>query len=302
MNNALELELQGVSLHLKKNINKEIVARPFVKWAGGKSQLLKDLVLSMPQKFNDYIEPFVGGGALFFHLFSTGRLAGKKAILIDSNNDLINVYKVIKSSKKLKELVLELESDKYENDEDNYYKIRASKPSDSVEAAARILFLNRTCFNGLYRVNSKGQFNTPFGRYKNPRICDKENLEAVNIALKNATLVSGDFEETIEYAESGDFVYFDPPYQPISKTASFTAYTKDAFTSGDQARLSRLFFRLKEKGCHVLLSNSYSEKISVLYGSIDKNIVSVSAKRMINCNAEKRGLVKELLISSYSKG
>jgi len=272
-------------------------AEPFVKWAGGKSQLLNYLVETMPQQFNNYLEPFVGGGALFFFLYSSGILSGKKAVLIDLNSDLINLYRVIKNKDKLEMLIIELKNGKYKNEEKVFYSIRENEPENDIKAAARMIYLNRTCYNGLYRVNSNGKFNTPFGRYYNPLICDEENLRAANIALKNVKIIEDDFELVLAHAEKGDFIYFDPPYQPISKTANFTGYTKDTFTQEDQNRLAYVFNKLDKKGCKVMLSNSDNHYIRQLYKRYE--IKTVKAKRIINCKALKRGEINELIITNY---
>ncbi len=274
-----------------------IKAEPFLKWAGGKGQLLNDFVRLFPAKFNNYIEPFVGGGAVFFHLYSNGMLEGKKSVLIDSNKDLITAYKSIKDNNKLREIIKALSNGKYLNNEENFYKVREHEPKSDAEKTARLIYLNKTCFNGLYRVNSKGKFNVPFGRYNNPLICDSENLRAVNNALTYTELVNGDFTVVLEYAEKGDFVYFDPPYQPVSKTASFTGYTKDAFNEKDQERLAEVYKELDKRGCKLMLSNSDVKLIRNLYKGY--RIEVVKAKRMINCKAAKRGAVNELVILNY---
>lgn len=272
-------------------------AEPFLKWAGGKGQLLKSFVNFFPDKFNNFIEPFIGGGAVFFYLYSNGFLHEKKSILIDSNKELINAYKVIKNDKELETIIKALSNGKYLNYEENFYKVRELEPKTQADRAARLIYLNKTCFNGLYRVNSKGKYNVPFGRYKNPMICDTQNLRAVNKALEDVELINGDFTAVLEKAEKGDFVYFDPPYQPVSKTASFTAYTKDSFTEKDQERLAQVYKTLDKRGCKLMLSNSDVKFIRDLYKSF--KIATVDAKRMINCKASKRGNVKELVITNY---
>jgi len=269
------------------------IPKPFVKWAGGKRQLIPQMDLFFPKKFNKYIEPFVGGGAIFFYLLP------EKAILIDINKDLINTYNTIKNN--VKELINSLK--KHKNEKEYYYNIRKVDRNleefnewSNIEKASRTIFLNRCCFNGLYRVNSKGQFNVPFGKYKNPTFCDKENLIAVHKALKNVELVNDSFEKCIDFAEKGDFIYFDPPYVPISDSANFTSYTKDNFSKNDQIRLFETFKILDEKGCNVLLSNSYNDFILNLYKDFRINILQ--AKRAINSDASKRGEIKEVLITN----
>ncbi len=250
-------------LERKRNINKRAktivdVPHPFLKWAGGKRQLISQFDKFFPSKFNKYIEPFVGGGAIFFYLLPNN------AILIDNNEELINCYKVIQNN--VLELIESLK--KHRNEKDYYYRIRDldrnpeefNKLSD-VERASRTIYLNRVCYNGLYRVNSKGQFNVPFGRYKNPKICDEENLLVVNKALKNVKIFKASFEKCLEFAEKGDFIYFDPPYQPISATAYFTSYTKDNFGKDSQMKSFEVFKECNERGCKVMLSNSYNKFI-----------------------------------------
>jgi len=280
--------------------NKKIVtplkAEPFLKWAGGKGQLLKQYEPFFPSKFNNYLEPFVGGGAVFFHLYNTGRLSnGKEVILIDSNEELINCYSVIK--KNVNKLIRILSNSEYMNDENAYYQIRTEEPQNKFERAARTIYLNKTCFNGLYRVNSKGKFNVPFGRYKNPLICNTEKLRSVNLALKNVEVICSDFKKCLEFTKRGDFIYFDPPYQPLSKTSSFTSYTKDSFDEEDQEKLCKVFKELDKRGSKVMLSNSDTKFIRNLYKGFTTK--TVLAKRAINCKASGRGEITELVILNY---
>ena len=267
---------------------------PFLKWAGGKRQLISQMYKYFLKNFNKYIEPFIGGGAVLFYL------KPKFSIIIDINKDLINCYKVIKNN--VKELIELLKNHK--NEKNYYYKIRALDRDDekftklsNIEKASRIIYLNRCCYNGLYRVNSKGQFNVPFGKYRSPNFCDKENLLAVNKALQNVKIIHGSFELCLDYAEKDDFVYFDPPYYPISKTSSFTSYTKENFGKNSQKRLYNVFENLNERGCKLMLSNSYNEYIKSLYENY--RIVTLDARRAINCNAAKRGNINVLLILNY---
>jgi DNA adenine methylase len=269
--------------------------KPFVKWAGGKRQLLSQLLDHSPTKFSEYYEPLLGGGALFFKLYALGKI--KRAHLNDSSRTLIDAYTTIK--KKPAELISELKRDRYKNDRDTFYKIREEEPVEKVKATARFIYLNKTAFNGLYRINSKGKFNVPFGRYKNPKIVDEENTLAISRALQRAKLTCLDFDKATESAMKGDFVYFDPPYHPLNTTSSFTSYTKENFGLKDQERLARTFRELYEKGCLVMLSNSYSPPILKLYKDFSKNITPVLASRMINCKAEGRGKIKEVIITSY---
>lgn len=279
------------------------LAKPFVKWAGGKSQLLGQLESLFPKDFNNYIEPMVGGGAVFFHLFNTTRLK-QGAILIDINPELMNCYEVIKNS--LKALIVELkklESLYVKVPKETYYKVRKwdrkknFHQRSKIERAARTIFLNKTCYNGLYRVNSKGQFNVPFGKYNNPTIRNDQGLKAVSIALRNVILITDDFEKCLETVSLGDFIYFDPPYYPLSETASFTSYTKQDFKKEDQERLRNVFAKLAKRGCKVMLSNSDTKFINNLYQ--DFNIYKVYAKRYINSNPYHRGTVTELVVTNY---
>lgn len=278
------------------------LVRPFLKWAGGKRQLLPEIVKYVPKMTSKhtYYEPFIGGGALLFEL------QRPKAVINDSNKELINCYKVIKDS--LDELMEELSKDKYSNSETSYYEMRDLDRStkkyeilSEVEKAARILYLNKTCYNGLFRVNSQGQFNVPFGRYKNPNFLDDAVLRAVNKYLNsnNITLLNQDFEEAVKDAKRGDFVYFDPPYDPVSETASFTGYDVNGFNRDQQKRLKKVFEDLNERGCKVMLSNSCTDFIMDLYKDYQDTIIKVRATRSINSNALKRGRVDEVLVLNY---
>lgn len=262
---------------------------PFLKWAGGKGQLLATFNRHFPKSFNRYFEPFLGGGAVFFHL------RPQQALLSDLNEELINCYQMVRDDV---ESVIELLR-KHRNDKHYFYRIRSQDCSNllNVERAARLIFLNKTCFNGLYRVNSKGRFNVPFGRYKNPRICDAGNLRAVSRALQNTPVHCAPFEVVLTKARKGDFIYLDPPYQPISSTSNFTGYTKGAFGSEDQIRLAATFAELSKRGCLLMLSNSDNELIRDLYK--DFNTTVVHASRAINCKADRRGRINELLILNY---
>ncbi len=268
-------------------------ARPIVKWAGGKRQLLPQLSRNCPSSFVTYYEPFVGGGALFFHLYSKGLI--KRAILADANADLIELYLVVQNH--VEELIEELKTGKYVNEKDVYYQIRAEEPDEPILRAARFIYLNKTCYNGLYRVNAQGKFNVPFGKYKNPQILDEQNLRAASQALKLAELRVGDFERTVRDARRGDFVYFDPPYVPLSETADFTTYTKDGFDLEEQRRLSRVFRELDDRGCYVLESNSATQLVNELYSGY--YILEVYASRAISSDASTRGKIPEYLIANY---
>jgi len=266
--------------------------KPFVKWAGGKRQLTKVLTNNLPPSYNRYIEPFVGGGALLFEVLPY------KAIINDINTELINAYTVIKDD--IDALIEDLK--KHKNEEEYYYKIRSLDPEklSAVERASRFIYLNKTCFNGLYRENSKGKFNVPFGKYKNPKILDEENLRAVSEYLNTAeiSILNLDYKEVCKLAKKGDFVYLDPPYYPISKSSSFTKYHKLDFTERDQMELTEVFRELDRKGCYVMLSNSNTKFIKELYKEYE--IWEVSANRFINCKGDKREKVNvEVLIKNY---
>ncbi|MFZ5799807.1 MAG: DNA adenine methylase [Candidatus Omnitrophota bacterium] len=271
-------------------------AEPFLKWAGGKGQLLRQYEAFFPKEFNNFLEPFVGGGAVFFHLFNSGRLQGKKKVyLLDSNEELINCYLIIKED--VEGLIKILNGSIFINTEEIFYKIRAENPKDKFERAARTIYLNKTCFNGLYRVNNQGKFNVPFGGYKNPLICNARNLIAVSFALQNVEILCGDFDKCLELAEKEDFIYFDPPYQPLNKTSSFTSYTKEPFAEKEQVKLNKVFKKLDKMGCKIMLSNSDTSLIRKLYKNF--RIEVVFAKRAINCKAWRRGAIRELVILNY---
>lgn len=287
-------------IYLEKSLAKP---RPFLKWAGGKSQMLDQFEELFPKDYNNYLEPMVGAAAVFFHLYTTGRLKNK-SVLIDINQELLNCYEVIRDN--VEELITSLKKlrKRYKRQtEEAYYQIRKWDRKEDfvkrskVEKAARTIFLNKVCYNGLYRVNGNRQFNTPIGRYKNPTICDEENLQIVKVALQKAELLTTDFEKSLEIASSGDFVYFDPPYYPLSKTANFTSYTEQDFTEDDQKRLKDTFEKLAEKGCKVMLSNSDTKFIRDLYKKF--NIHTVYAKRYINSNSEGRGVIAEIVVTNY---
>ena len=273
--------------------------KPFVKWAGGKRQIITSLEGHLPKKFGTYFEPFLGGGALLFHLLNQS--PNLKCNISDLNSDLILAYITIRD--KVEQLVesLERHSGKYSADKiEYYYSVRESAPKNQIEKVSRLLFLNKTCFNGLYRVNSKGQFNVPLGRYTNPSIVNKENLISVSKILqsKNIAIRCQDFEAILDEAKKDDYVYFDPPYQPVSKTANFTSYTKCEFTYDDLKRLANVCQKLDKKDCKVLLSNSNTKEVRKLFSSKWK-VVEVSANRAINSNSKKRTGHTELLIKNY---
>ncbi len=276
---------------------------PFVKWAGGKGQLLSQFEAYFPTNFRRYIEPFVGGGAVFFHLYSQGRLAGKPVVLIDRLEELINCYRVIQ--KQVEDLIAAIQThEPHKRDAGYFYQVRDwdrqpdyAQRSD-VERAARFVFLNRTCYNGLYRVNRRGEFNVPFGRYRNPTLCDVGNLRAASQALQGVTLLVGDFSRCLELAEPGDFVYLDPPYHPLSDTANFTSYTSGDFGVKEQRRLAALFQELDGRGCQIMLSNSYTGLVRELYSGYEQ--IQVQASRAISSKGDGRGPIPELLVMNRS--
>ncbi|TMN23154.1 DNA adenine methylase [Lentibacillus cibarius] len=274
---------------------KNKLTQPFLKWAGGKRQLLPEIRKYIPKKYNTYYEAFVGAGAVLFDL------QPKQAVINDVNKDLVNVYNVIKYN--VEELVEDLK--KHENDKDYFYAIRdldrqpEYEELSPIEKASRLIYLNKTCFNGLFRVNSQGQFNVPFGKYKNPQIVNEIVLKAVHnyLNVNDVTIMNEDFETVIQDAKKGDFLYFDPPYDPVSDTSSFTGYSLDGFNKNDQVRLRDTFVELDKRGCKVLLSNSATDFIKDIYS--DFHIEIVSATRNINSVASKRGKIDEVLVMNY---
>ena len=275
-----------------------IKAKPFVKWAGGKRQILDKLKSHIPEGFNTYYEPFVGGGALLFDL------APKNAVINDSNEELINVFNVLCNDKKYSKMCRYLNKFERKHDEEFYYEIRNidrnkkkfNKLNDS-KRAARTIYLNKACFNGLYRVNSKGEFNVPFGKKTKVNTYDGENLLNVHsyLTLNNVCILCTDFEDSVSTAKEGDFVYFDPPYD--SDTSTFNSYTEDGFNKDEQRRLAKVFKELDEKGVKVMLSNHNTIIIKELYK--DYNFHVIEAKRSINSNGKKRGKVEEVIITNY---
>lgn len=269
-------------------------ARPVLKWAGGKARSVPHILRLLPDQVDTYYEPFVGGAAVFFALAAGRRF--KRAILSDRNPHLVEVYAELQKNVGAVIRVLE----RYRYDEDEYYRVRALDPRDLAppERAARMIFLNKTGYNGLYRVNSKGEFNVPFGRYKDPNFCDRENLEAAARALESVTLKVGDFATTSRSAKPGDAVYFDPPYDPVSKTSNFTAYHKDEFGQREHKRLAKKAGELASRGVAVVLSNSFTQFTKGLYDGFVCKKIAVS--RPINSKASRRGAVYELLVTNRS--
>lgn len=282
----------------KSEFKNELV-KPFLKWAGGKRQLQEVLRANLPKQWDKnskfYFEPFIGGGAMFFDL------QPPRATISDRNPELINCYEVIRNA--VDELIEELK--KHKSEESYYYNLRDWDRNDilrtksPVESAARIIFLNKTCYNGLFRVNSSGQFNVPFGRYSNPNILDVSVLKAVSEYLQSSkiNIFNQDFQAAVQDAQEGDFIYFDPPYDPVSSTASFTSYYTNKFNKDEQVRLKETVDELNHRGCHILLSNAYTDFIRDLYS--DYQQVKVLATRSINSVATKRGSVEEILIKNY---
>lgn len=271
------------------------VPKPFLKWVGGKRQLLPDLLRVINcTKFNNYHEPFVGGGALFFEL-SRMNLLSSSSYLYDINANLINAYLGVRND--LDSVIRNLKVHQKNHSEKYYYKIRSAKYRVLASVASRVIYLNKTCFNGLFRENKKGEFNVPIGRYKNPNICDIANLTAASEALKHVELYESSFDLVLEYAKKNDLIYFDPPYHPISKTSDFTSYSKGGFTLNDQLKLAEVFKALDKKGVKVILSNSDSNKILRMYKGF--TIKKVMASRNINSVTSKRGKIPEVLICNY---
>jgi len=275
------------------------MAKPFLKWAGGKKSLLPELLQAAPEQIETYYEPFVGGGALFFALQSEGRF--KRAVLSDSNRELINAYVQVRDNVEGLIRALSVHQRKYREAEDRaeyYYTIRSKKLTCSLGGAANLIFLNKTCYNGLYRVNSKGGFNVPHGRYANPTICDEANLRAASEALQGVELTVADFADGPRLAGAGDFVYFDPPYVPLSETAYFTSYTAKEFGMDEQERLANTAAHLANQGSCVALSNSGHPDVASMYSSEVFELGEVHARRAINSKATSRGPVREYLIQS----
>jgi len=278
------------------------VPRPFLKWAGGKTQLLPqfDALYPSSQSVRRYIEPFAGSAAVFFHVRSLFR--PEQVFLADSNEELINVYRAIRDD--VETVIRRLAKHKVAHSRDHYYRVRAQRPHrlSNLSRAARMIYLNKTCFNGLYRVNGSGAFNVPLGRYKNPPIVDAENLRAVSDALRVVTLKVAHFEETLDYAREGDFIYFDPPYYPVSQTSYFTSYTSASFQASDQERLADVYTALAGRGCLLMLSNSDTPFIRQLYRRFAVRTWTVRARRSINSSADRRGSVSELVVLNYEPG
>jgi DNA adenine methylase len=271
-------------------------AKPFLKWAGGKRQLLPHLLeaVSRAGSFRTYYEPFLGGGALFFELQRTGILKGQ-AVLSDINEKLVETYIQVRND--VAGVTTLLAQHAKRHCYSYYYEVRKSVPKSPTERAARLIYLNRVCYNGLFRENSRGEFNVPMGRYKNPKINDEQNLVACSAALATVTLRARSFEQIVESARSGDLVYFDPPYHPLSKTSSFTTYSCNGFTEESQRLLAAVFSKLASRKVKVLLSNSETPLIRGLYGNYHQ--LAIPARRNVNSRSDRRGKINELLIRNF---
>ena len=292
---------------MTRSTNHLELPRPFLKWVGGKGQLLDELLkrVDMAGDIGRYHEPFVGGGALFYAMVRSKRLGKKKAFLSDYNPRLVATYEGVKND--VDGVIKHLLKHKKNHSEEYYYSVREKLrddirnggPGNTIEHAARIIYLNKTGFNGLYRENNQGLYNVPFGRYENPQICDEENLKACSKALNSAQIKASHFASIVDTAQSGDFVYFDPPYDPVSKTASFTSYAKGGFGEDSQRLLAEACKDLHKKKVRVLLSNSYTEFIQGLYKIDGFTVEAVSANRNVNSNPGKRGAIQEALVRNF---
>ncbi len=323
MNKNMAIEY---SFNNAKTISDSPTVKPLLKWAGGKSQLLNIILEHFPMgitdgKINKFAEPFIGGGALFFYILQKYPSI-VDYFISDINEELILIYRTVQLE--VNTLISALENIEtqykylsYEDQKIYFYKMRSdlnlnkSKINyeiineDWITRTATLMFLNKTCFNGLFRVNAKGEFNVPFGRYKNPKICDKENLLGASQLLQNVKITCDDFTSSHSFIDKATFVYFDPPYRPLSSTSSFTSYSNNIFDDGEQIRLANYYRELHKTGAKLLLSNSDPKNINPNDNFFDNlyrgfNIHRIDAKRMINCDSTKRGNIKELLINNYS--
>ncbi|GAB4310034.1 MAG: DNA adenine methylase [Methanobacteriaceae archaeon] len=309
----------------KLTIKPALFPRPFLKWAGGKNQLLKELEKRLPnsiikyKKIYRYVEPFLGGGAMFFFLKRNYQVKG--SFLFDINPDLILAYKVIQNNqRKLLNHLAEIESRHLKKNEikrkKHYYQIRTlynqqmnnfdyENPSEEwVERTSYFIFLNKTCYNGLFRLNKKGEFNVPYGRYENPKIYNKENIIQINQALKGTELIQGDFTESEYFIHDKTLVYLDPPYRPLSSTSNFTNYAKNGFSDSNQLTLAKFFAKMDRKGAYLILSNSDPQNLNPndnFFYDLYKNYIieRIPAKRNINRDKSKRGQINELIIRNY---
>lgn len=303
---------------IRYNNTNEKTVKPFLKWAGGKNQLLKEIEQYYPfadGHITKYAEPFVGGGAVLFDILSKYDL--EEVYIGDINAELMNAFRIVRDNiDALIKRLYKLQNNFLPLDTDNrkaYYIEKRKRFNDlkingneniNIEKAALMIFLNKTCFNGLYRVNKKGLFNVPMGAYKNPIICDEDNLRAVSEKLQKVTIVCGDYRESANFIDEHTFVYFDPPYRPLTDTSSFTAYTETLFNDEEQIDLARFVDEMHKKGAKIVVSNSDPKNSNADDDFFDNiysahNIKRVEAARMINCNSESRGKIKELLISNF---
>jgi len=308
----------------EKNYN---IARPYLKWAGGKTQLLFELEKRLPSSIKEsriierYVEPFVGGGAMFFYLKNYYQV--RESLLLDINPELIIAYQVIqRDHHKLIALLMSMEEEHLKKSEDarkdNFYRIRdefnqnrllinyEEYGDEWISRAASLIFLNKTCFNGLFRLNSKGEFNVPFGRYKNPRICDEVNLQAVHQALKKTEIQCADFTQARQYINEDTLVYLDPPYRPLNSTSHFTNYSRERFSDLDQKKLAKFYREMDSRGAYLILSNSDPKNNDPNDNFFDElyhgyEIERVPAKRNINSNITRRGEIKELIIRNFKE-
>jgi len=304
--------IQGLAEKLDKQVEKlgykrekdantwDSKPHPFIKWAGNKTKILSKLGKYIPEEFEDYYEPFLGSGALFFHLVHTKK-DSFKPYLSDSNEELINTFIVVRDNVEQLIALLKKHRDEYHrNPEKYYYAVREKHHlKDSIERAARMLFLNKTCYNGLYRVNKKNEFNVPFGTYEKPKICNEKELRNASKALQRskAKISAVYYQLALEQAKENDFVYLDPPYQPVNATSSFTNYTHEGFSENDQKLLAKVFSVLTERGCKIVLSNSDTPLIHSLYSGF--NIEQIKVSRTISCIGEKRKGSTELIICNF---
>ncbi|MFN3927113.1 MAG: DNA adenine methylase [Pseudanabaenaceae cyanobacterium] len=275
--------------------------KPFLKWAGGKTQLIPQLAQLFPQNFTRYCEPFVGSGAVYWYVYSLQlqqKINLTQVRLTDNNPELINTYIVVRDS--LSTLIELLETHKQNHSNYYYYYIRSLEPSklSPLERAARFIYLNKTCFNGLYRVNRSGKFNVPMGSYKNPSIFEADNLRAVSQALQKVDIELSSFTSVLDWAQKDDFIYFDPPYAPVSPTSNFTSYTANNFGETEQKQLAKVFLQLHARGCKLMLSNSWVDFILNLYK--DFHCIEVKASRAINSDPTKRGQISEVVVINYA--
>jgi DNA adenine methylase len=280
-----------------------LVVKPFIKWAGGKTSILSQLIDNLPERFNNYHEPMLGGGALLLHIIQAHE-TNRKYYASDLNEELIQTYNVLKSSvnpliTRLRKIEKEYLNSSHTNREQLFYKIRAQKLHNPISIAARFIFLNKTCFNGLYRVNKSGQFNVPHGKYKMPKILDTNNLQQISQVLQKLYLRHHNINEGYHFAENHDFIYFDPPFYPISKTADFTSYTTDKFSHDEQLKLKWIVDDLTKRKVYVMLSNSDHPWILGAYQASKYMIKEVEARRSLSSNVLSRGKINELVITNY---